>query len=325
MTRSTALVIVRAMKRRKLGDTEIELSEISLGTWGLASDAYGRSDPKRFRDVVDKALELEVSTIDLAPLWGDGAAEEVVGEAVKEKRDDVQLVTRAGARWNGAALDLDTSPEALKKDFERSLTRLGTETIDLWLLHEPKDELWLRDDWREVVEALKKEGKIRAWGATASTADSARMAVSGGAEAICLTYNLIASDDLHDLSGEIAKARCGVLARSPLMHGLLAGRWAEYRSFPRTDHRRDRWSSQALRARIRQVDKLRFLVHGDIASLAEAALRFVLSNKLITTAIIGARTQAQIESAVAASVDEPPYLPDEDLAKVAQVLAAAKV
>jgi aryl-alcohol dehydrogenase-like predicted oxidoreductase len=313
------------MKQRKLGDSEVELSEISLGTWGLASDAYGRSDPKRFREVVDKALELGITTFDLAPLWGDGTAEEVVGEAVKEKREEVQLVTRAGARWNGSALDLDTSPEAIEKDCERSLERLGAETIDLWLLHEPKDELWLRDDWREVVEKLKKEGKIRAWGATASTADSARMAVSGGADAICITYNMIASDDLHDLSGEISKANCGVLARSPLMHGLLAGRWAEYRSFPRTDHRRDRWSSQALRARIRQIDKLRFLVHGNVASLAEAALRYVLANSLVTSAVVGARTQAQVESAVAASVEEPPYLPDDDLVKIPQVLAAAKV
>jgi aryl-alcohol dehydrogenase-like predicted oxidoreductase len=247
-----------------------------------------------------------------------------VGKAVEERRDDVTLITRAGARWRDDALDLDTTAEALSKDVEASLERLGTDRIDVWLLHEPKDELWLRDDWREVVEALKKDGKIRAWGATASTADSARMAVSAGAEALCITYNMISSDDLHDLSGEISKQKCGVIARSPLMHGLLAGRWAEYRSFPRTDHRRDRWSAQALRARIRQIDKLRFLVHGDITSLGEAAIRYVLENSLVTTTTVGARTPAQVESAVKASGDAP-YLPDEDLVKIPQALATAKV
>jgi len=311
------------MKQRKLGDTDVELTEISLGTWGLASDAYGRADEKRYRNVIEKALDLGVTTIDLAPLWGDGAAERVAGEVLETKRDDVQLITRAGARWTDEALDLDTTPDALLKDLEASLERLKTDRVDVWLLHEPKDELWLRDDWREVVEKAKKDGKIRAWGATASNADSARMAVSGGAEAVCITYNMIASDDLHDLSGEIEKAKCGVIARSPLMHGLLAGRWAEYRSFPRTDHRRDRWSSQALRSRIRQVDKLRFLVHGEIASLAEASLRYVLANNLVTTCAVGARTPPQVETAIAASVDKP-YLPDDDLTKIPQILAATQ-
>jgi aryl-alcohol dehydrogenase-like predicted oxidoreductase len=246
-----------------------------------------------------------------------------VGEAVADKRDDVQLITRAGARWTDEALDLDNTADALRKDIEKSLERLQTDRIDVWLFHEPKDELWLRDDWREVIEELKKEEKIRAWGASVSTADSARMAISGGVDVIGLTYNMLASDDLHDLSGELSKAKCSVIAKSPLMHGLLAGRWAEYRSFPRTDHRRDRWSTQALRARIRQVDKLRFLVHGDIASLAEAALRYVLANSLVTTTTVGARTPTQIETAVAASGDAP-YLPDDDLTKIPQVLAAAR-
>jgi aryl-alcohol dehydrogenase-like predicted oxidoreductase len=311
------------MKQRKLGDTGVELSEISLGTWGLATDAYGRSDEKRFREVVDKALELGVTTFDLAPLWGDGASERIVGEAVKARRDEVQLVTRAGARWHDAALDLDTTAGTLKKDAETSLARLGTDRIDVWLIHEPKDELWQRVDWREVVEALKKDGKIRAWGATVSTTDSARMAITAGAEALSITYNMLASEDLHDLSTEISKAKCGVIARSPLMHGLLAGRWAEYRSFPRTDHRRDRWSAQALRARIRQIDKLRFLVHGDVASLGEAAIRYVLSNGLVTATTVGARTPAQIEAAVKASV-EGPYLPNEDLMKIPDAFVTAK-
>lgn len=313
------------MKQRKVGTTEVQLSEVSLGTWGLATDAYGRSDRKRFARVAKRALELGVTTFDTSPLWGDGQAETVLGEVMAEQgRDDVQIIARAGARWNDGALDLDTTRDALRADFDRSLERLQTDHLDVWLLHEPKDELWERTDWRELIDELKKEEKIRAWGASVSTPAAARFALEAGADALCLTYNIVASDDLHDLAAEVAKAEASVIARSPLMHGLLAGRWAEYRSFPRTDHRRDRWSAQALRARIRQVDKLRFLVHGDVASLAEASLRYVLANSLVSSALIGARTPAQIESACAASGDAP-YLPDEDLVKVPQVLAATMV
>ncbi|MBW2464556.1 MAG: aldo/keto reductase [Deltaproteobacteria bacterium] len=310
------------MKTRKVGTTDVELSEVSLGTWGLASDAYGRSDHKRAARVATRALELGVTTFDTSPLWGDGVSEKVIGEVMAEHgRDEVQVIARAGARWNDGALDLDTTKDALRADFDRSLERLQTERIDVWLLHEPKGELWERDDWRELVDELKKDEKIGSWGASVSTPEGARLALEAGADVLCMTYNILASDDLHDLAADIAKAEASVIARSPLMYGLLAGRWAEYRSFPRTDHRRDRWSAQALRARIRQVDKLRFLVHGEVASLAEASLRYVLANSLVRCALVGARTPAQIESACAASSDTQ-YLPDEDLVKIPQVLAA---
>jgi len=309
------------MNHRTLGRTDIRISEVSLGTWGLASDAYGPPSPERFREVVTRALEAGITTFDLAPVWGDGASERVVGEIVKEKRDEVQLITRAGAAIDGGELAHRFDAESLRADCEASLERLGTDHIDVWLLHDPPDEVLERDDLKEVPGKLEEEGKIRTWGVSVGDVDQARMAIARGAKTICLVYNLLLGDDLHDLAGEVSIAGTGVLARSPLAYGLLAGRWSGERVFPEGDHRRDRWSREALRTRVRQVEALRFLVHGKAGSMGQAAIRYVLANAVVSSAIVGARTVGQVSDAAACS-DGPPYLPDDDLVRLPQVLAA---
>ncbi len=152
--------------------------------------------------------------------------------------------------------------------------------------------------------------------------DEARLAIGHGADAICLPVNLLASDDIEDLDADLAEANVGVLARSPLCHGLLSGRWTEYRRFADDDHRASRWTPQALAIRVRQVNQLRFLVHDDVPNLASAALRFVLSRPRVTTAILGARRPAQI-AGVQAMAGEAPYIPEEDRVRIGQVLAAS--
>lgn len=307
-----------AMHSRTLGRTEVRLSEISLGTWGIATDAYGPRGPTQMETVVKRALDEGVTTFDMAPAWGDGEAERVVAKVTKERRDDVQYVTRCGTRFGDEGLVQRFDAESLKKDCEASLERLETDRIDLLLLHGPSEEELRKDEWKRAMEELKKDGKVRAWGVSAGDADTARIAIAAGAEAICVVYNLILSDDLHDLTGEISLEGCGVLARSPLAYGLLSGRWSEMRRFGEGDHRRDRWTPEALRARVQQVQAFRFLVHGKVPSLASAALRFVLANAVVSTCVVGARTSAQIALAAQCS-DTPPYLPDDDLLKISRV------
>lgn len=308
------------MRKRTLGRTDVKLSEVSLGTWGLASPAYGTRGPQQFQQTVERALEAGVSTFDMAPTWGDGESERLVGQWTRSRRDEVEYVTRCGAVQGEEGLVMRYDPAVLKKDCEASLSRLGTDRLDLLLLHNPDEETLRREDWREAMRSLKEEGKIRAWGVSAGDAGAAARAITAGAEALCIVYNLFLDSDLHDLSGELGVTGCGILARSPLAYGLLSGRWSAYRQFPEGDHRRDRWSEQALRARVEQVHGLRFLVHGNVPSMAAAAIRFVLSNALVTTAIVGARTAAQIATAADCSV-EPPHLPEDDLAKLPRVLA----
>ena len=110
----------------------------------------------------------------------------------------------------------------------------------------------------------------------------------------------------------------GVLARSPLLHGLLSGRWTEYRQFADDDHRRARWTNKALTIRVREVNPLRFLVKDDVRSMTSASLRFVLANPAVSCALLGARRPVQITNANEL-VGTAPYLPPEDLVRVAEL------
>jgi aryl-alcohol dehydrogenase-like predicted oxidoreductase len=308
------------MKSRSLGRTDLRLSEITQGTWGLASGAYGPVRAERFDQTLRAALDAGVTAFDCAPVWGDG--EERVGRLLEEAKSDALVITRGGARRVDGKLQQSFDKDALIRDCDASLARLGRETIDLWLLHNPGDATIRAGEWRSAIDQLELDGKIRAWGMSVGDAEEARLAIDAGAQAICLHHNLLAQSDLTDLGTDLAARGCGVLVRSPLMYGLLAGRWSEGRRFTADDHRANRWSRSAFEERIGDVEELRFLVGPDHSDLATAAIRFVLTHAAVTTAIVGARNSHQIGAAVEAA-SGPPYLSADDMARLTKIRGAA--
>ena len=116
-------------------------------------------------------------------------------------------------------------------------------------------------------------------------------------------------------------AGTGVLARSVLSHGLLAGTWTKERVFADGDHRADRWTRLELERRVEQLSALRFLVRGDVATMRGAAVRFVLANHLVSSAVLGPRSVEQLEQLVRETGSGPRYIPDEDLMALPRALA----
>lgn len=307
------------MQTRSLGRTDLRLSEITLGTWGLAEQSYGPVTPERFDEVVRAGLDQGITTFDVAPLWGDGEGERRVGRLLNEASSiESVVITRGGARRVNGKLATGFSAKELIADCEGSLERLGREHIDVWLLHNPGDAVLRGEEWRSAIEFLEQNGMIRAWGVSVGDADEARVAIQAGAQALCIPYNLLGPQELEDLAPELAVSGCGVLARSPLAYGMLAGQWADSRVFPPEDHRGRRWGYAAFSERIRHVNALRFLVGAQHPDLATAALRFVLTQSKVTTAMVGARSVAQVLSAAQAA-NGPPYLSDDDLMRLAKV------
>lgn len=304
------------MHTRTLGRTDLRLSEITLGTWGLGASTYGPVAKERFDDTLRSALERGVNTFDCAPVWGN--SEERVGAVLAESKADAIVITRAGTRLVDGKLQQSFGVDELITDCEQSLERLQRETVDLWLLHNPGDVTIRNEDWREAVERLEEDGKIRAWGISVGDAEEARLAIDAGAQAICIAHNLLSPGALDDLKDQLTEAGCGVLARTPLMYGLLAGRWSEGRRFSPGDHRYRRWNRLAFEERIRQVDDLMFLVGPEHADLATAAIRFSLSHPTVSSVVLGARSPYQLGSGVDAA-DGPPYLSDADLAELRRV------
>lgn len=309
------------METRALGRTDILLSEIALGTWGLASGAYGPVPREQFAATVREALERGVTTFDLAPLWGDGEGERIVAEALGEKTKDAVLITRAGIAVEGGKVVERFDSESLVASVEASLVRLRRDRVDLLMLHDPPQRVLQGDTWHAGVEQLVQTGKVRAWGAAVGTTDEARLALKLGASAVGIVHNLLEPHALYDLSPALKDFGAGLIARSPLCYGLLAGRWPREHTFEKDDHRARRWDPGALGTRYDQLERVRFLVHDAVPDLASAALRFALSSPFVTSVCVGARTPEQIAHAAATSVGAP-YLPPEDMGRLKPLIAA---
>lgn len=314
------------MQTRSLGLTDLRLSEIALGTWGLAAGVYGEVTEERFDATIKRALDKGVTTFDVSPVWGeDGASERRLAKNLEGSDVEAIVITRGGARIEDGRLRQSFGADELVKDCEASLERLGREHVDVWLLHNPGDVTLRRGEYMDAIHSLEQEGKIRAWGVSVGDVDEARIAVKEGAQVICITHNLLRYRALDELMTEIATAGCGVIARSPLMYGLLAGQWPGTRRFAEDDHRGRRWTEETLTERVRQVNAMRFLVGRDHKDLATAALRYVLTHSGVSCTTVGARTPYQVDAAVDAAAEGPPYIGDEDMLRLSKVRTSAGV
>jgi aryl-alcohol dehydrogenase-like predicted oxidoreductase len=292
---------------------------MALGTWGLSGDGYGPVDDAAQERVLERALEMGFSLVDTADAYGGGRMERQVGRAIAD-RTDVVIVTKGGT-------DRTTSPARkrfdgpfLRESLERSLRRLGRDYVDVYLLHNPSSEALRGGQAVDVVQALKAEGKILHWGVSVGDVEVGRMALRCEAEVIELAYSLVNGADLHRLAGEIMVSGAGVLARSTLAYGLLAGGWSNDKAFEPGDHRADRWTRMELERRIQQVASMRFLVHGDVQTMRAAAVRYVLANRIVSTAVLGPRSVTQLEDIVREVGMGPVYLRDEDLMRIPRAL-----
>ncbi|MGA3121537.1 MAG: aldo/keto reductase [Polyangiaceae bacterium] len=316
------------MRVRTLGRTGLRVSEMALGTWGLSGDGYGPVDEAEQERVIRRALEMGFTLIETADAYGNGRMEELMGRALRDPElDDVVVVTKGG-------VDRATSPprKRFETDYLRncvhgSLKRLQRERIDVFLLHNPSPAV-LSGAPPAAVTALvqlKKEGKIAHWGVSVGDVAIGRAAMKHGAEVIEIAYNLLNASDLHRLAGEVMVSGAGVLARSTLAYGLLAGSWEKDRKFSPGDHRADRWTRVEFGQRIDQASAVEFLLNRNIRTMASAAVRYVLANSIVSSAVLGPRSVNQLEDIVREVGMGPVYIRDADLARLPRLLEAVGV
>lgn len=312
---------------RALGKTGLRVSEMALGTWGLSGDGYGPVESAEQERVVRRALEMGLSLIDTADAYGAGQMESLIGRVLQDTARDAVVVTKGG-------IDRTTSPPRKRFDrtylracVQRSLRRLRLEFIDVYLLHNPSLAV-LTAEPSEAIDTLlelKNEGKIGHWGVSVGDVAVGRAALRKGAEVVELAYNLLHPSDLHRLAGEVVVAGAGVLARSTLSYGMLAGAWSKEHEFGPADHRADRWTRIEFERRIEQLSALRFLVNGDVRTMTAAAIRFVLSNSIVSCAVLGPRSVSQLEDIVRDVGMGPIYLRDADLGRIPRVLESVGI
>lgn len=311
-----------SIRHRPLGKTGLVVSELSLGTWGLSGDGYGPIDAGVAEKTVARALEMGFSLFETSDAYGGGAMEVLLGKALAgDAGKNAVVVTKVGT-------DRTTEPPRkrfegayLKERVRFSAKRLGRERIEVVLLHNPSAEVLLHGEAVDAILELKKEGLVGHFGVAVGDAEVGRAAIDKGAEVIELAYNLMHPIDLHRLAGDAMVAGTGILARSVLAHGLLTGLWTKEREFPSEDHRADRWTKLELERRIDQLAAVRFLVRGDVQTLRGAAVRFVLANHLVSSAVLGPKSVEQLEQLVRETGSGPRYIADEDLSALPRLLA----
>ena len=301
------------------------MTELALGTWGLSGEAYGAVSPAEAEAVIDRALELGITMFDTAACYRRGAMERMLGERIGKHGSAAWIATRVGTERADDRTRKSFEPAQLREAIEQSRERIGRERIDLCLLHNPNVMTVERGDAVGVLKELTDTGTIGAWGVSAGSQQVALAAIESGARVLSLAYNIFHARDLHAVAGEIAMRGVAVLAHSVLSYGLLAAHWGPERTFDEGDHRRERWSPDALRRRVAQLKLVRDLVGGDVLTPRAAALRFVLSNSLVTSVVLGPRTTAQLEQLIREAGSGPPYLPASALSVLPSRLLAAGI
>lgn len=289
------------------------MSQLSLGTWGLSGDGYGPVSEAVQDEVIHRARAYGITLYETSDVYGRGAMEQRLGK-IFGADPSVTIVTKLGTDLSGMPQRKRFDAAYLREACARSSERLARPQIDVVLLHNPAEQTLKSDEIGGVLADLKKEGKIGAWGVSAGSAAVARAALERGAEVLELAYNCFSVADLDGLS--LTPDKVPVLARSVLAYGLLCGQWSETKVFPSGDHRAERWTHEQLRGRLKQLSALSSILGGEVSSLRAAALRFVLANPLVSSAVIGPRNRVQLDQLVREAGQGPEYLPPSTLSRL---------
>jgi aryl-alcohol dehydrogenase-like predicted oxidoreductase len=299
------------MRRRALGKTGLEVSELALGTWGLSGEGYGAVTETEQDAVIERALAFGVTLFETADSYGKGAMEKRLGEKLPPS---ALVATKVGTDLESAPARKRFDATYVKESVERSRERLKRDSVDIVLLHNPSQKALERGEAFDVLRELCENKTIKTWGVSVGSKEAARTAVSRDVPVLELAYNAFHPGDLKSVSLDVKNKGVGVLARSVLSYGLLCGMWPATKEFAAGDHRADRWTQDELRRRITQLNALRPSASGGIAGLRAVALRYVLSNELVSTAVLGPRRGQQLDQLVREAGKQPPYLPPENIA-----------
>jgi aryl-alcohol dehydrogenase-like predicted oxidoreductase len=294
------------MNLRKLGNSELMFSEIGIGTWIIGGDrwewGWGPQDDDESIKTIHRALDNGVNWIDTAACYGLGHAEEVVGRAIKDRRNSVYIATKCGRGWNEQTGEIfgRLKSWSVRNECEASLRRLHIDVIDLWQIHWPDPVDDVEEAWGEMVR-LVQEGKIRYLGVSNFSVELLKRIQSiHPVTSVQPPYSMLRRDIETELMAYCSVNKIGIVVYSPIESGLLAGKFSnEYmNSLPANDWRRTRSSmfqEPEFRINLAFIDKLRPLAQRKGCSLSQLAIAWVLRRPEVTAAIAGARKSSQIE------------------------------
>lgn len=294
------------MKYRKLGKTDLVVSEIGFGAWGIGGPAmagnipigWGKVDDNESKKAILKALERGINFFDTADFYGLGHSEKILGEVLKSKWNEVILATKVGHELlPDGKINLNYSKNYILDACEKSLKRLQRDYIDVYQLHSARVEHLEKGKCIEAMEELKKQGKIRYWGISLNTyvpePEMKFLAERNLGDTIQVVLNVINQIALDEVIPLAAKSNYGIIARMPLQFGLLTGKFSESTSFSPDDHRSFRLNQELLRKSLNELKPFFALAEKYKVDPGLLALSFVMNHQEISTVIPGIKTEEQ--------------------------------
>lgn len=291
------------MNYRKFGNTDLQVSEIGFGAWGIGGPAMVGNTAIGWGDVDDntsikallKAKELGINFFDTADFYGFGHSEELIGKTLGNN-DDVIIASKVGHRVEDETILLDYTKEHILKSCDESLKRLKRDKIDFYQLHSAKLSHLNDGQCIEAMEELKEKGKIRYWGISLNTfnpSPEADFLINNNiADGFQLVLNIINQRSLKLIQSSSEKGY-GIIARIPLQFGLLTGKFTRSTTFGNDDHRSFRLKPNFLSELLDSLDEVWQIADKYNADKTTFALSFILNHSGISTVIPGIKTPEQ--------------------------------
>jgi aryl-alcohol dehydrogenase-like predicted oxidoreductase len=303
---------------RTLGKSGIEVKEMGLGLWAIGGDAWGPTDDEQSLNAIEAALDAGVNFFDTADIYGSGHSEELLGRAMKGRRDRFVVATKIG--WKGFNAEKNqTAYDTVKKviaGVESNLKRLQTDYIDIIQSHisfrDPTLECFL-----EGFQILQQHGKVRAYGVSTSTYGYLQeFNADDGCATLQIDFSLLNRTPENEIFPYSQEKNIGIIVRGPLAMGILTGKFNPDSKFSEFDWRK-RWKEnpdehEIFLEDLEKVEKLKALTNG--RSLTQVALQFVLSKKAVGVVIPGGKTVDQVKENVEAA--RLPPLTAQDLSYI---------
>ncbi len=307
------------MEYRKLGKSDVEVSVLAFGAWAIGGWMWGGADSRQAVHAIEAAIDLGMTSIDTAPVYGFGLSEELVGKAIRGKREKVQLLTKFGMLWNekkgkfffasvdnsGKNIDIYryASRERVISDCDESLRRMGTDYIDLFQIHWP-DPTTPVDETMEALAFLQQKGKIRAGGVCNYSRDL--LAEAGNSYHLAsnqVPYSMVNRQIEKDVVPYCMENNIGILAYSPLQRGLLTGKIRSGHPFNEGDSRPGTpyYKEPNLSNILHFLETIKPVAERNHLTLAQLILNWTIHQPGITCALAGARSPEQVKENIKAA------------------------
>ncbi|MEG8945869.1 aldo/keto reductase [Rosettibacter firmus] len=310
------------MNTRQLGKNGPFITTIGFGAWAIGGPwqyGWGKVDDEESIKAIHTALDKGINWIDTAAVYGFGHSEEVVGKAIKGIREEVFIATKCGMINDGKGnAVVNLKPDSIRKEIEDSLRRLQTDYIDLYQFHWPDPNTPVEDSWGTMIQ-LQEEGKVRYIGVCNFDVPLLERCMKiKHVQSLQPPYSLLRRDIEKEILPYCLKNEIGVVVYSPMQAGLLTGKFDMSKVAEDDWRRKNRMFQEPFLSKALEfVEKLRPIAAKANKTVGNLAVAWVLRNKAVTAAIVGARNSQQVLENINA---DDYQLDEEDVNKISALL-----